>query len=82
MINHREKQLSLRVEPDKAQKSGNGQSTKTLSGGEKSFSSICLLLSIWESMGAPLRCLDEFDVFMDNVNRAVSTKMLVSKFIT
>lgn len=78
MINHREKQLSLRVEPDKAQKNGNGQSTKTLSGGEKSFSSICLLLSIWESMGAPLRCLDEFDVFMDNVNRAVSTRMLVS----
>ncbi|OIW26833.1 P-loop containing nucleoside triphosphate hydrolase protein [Coniochaeta ligniaria NRRL 30616] len=78
MINHREKQLSLRVEPDKAQKNGSGQSTKTLSGGEKSFSSICLLLSIWESMGAPLRCLDEFDVFMDNVNRAVSTKMLMT----
>lgn len=79
MINHREKQLSLRVEPEKTEKSGSGRSTKTLSGGEKSFSSICLLLSIWESMGAPLRCLDEFDVFMDNVNRAVSTKMLVSE---
>ncbi|KAB5518749.1 P-loop containing nucleoside triphosphate hydrolase protein [Coniochaeta sp. 2T2.1] len=78
MINHKEKQLSLRVEPDKTQKNSNGQSTKTLSGGEKSFSSICLLLSIWESMGAPLRCLDEFDVFMDNVNRAVSTKMLMT----
>lgn len=78
MINHRAKQLSLRVEPEKTEKSGQGRNTKTLSGGEKSFSSICLLLSIWESMGAPLRCLDEFDVFMDNVNRAVSTKMLVS----
>jgi len=77
MINHREKLLSLRVEPEKMEKSGQGRNTKTLSGGEKSFSSICLLLSIWESMGAPLRCLDEFDVFMDNVNRAVSTKMLV-----
>lgn len=81
MINHRGKQLSLRVEPEKTEKSGQGRNTKTLSGGEKSFSSICLLLSIWESMGAPLRCLDEFDVFMDNVNRAVSTKMLVSTLI-
>jgi chromosome segregation ATPase len=78
LINHREKLLSLRVEPEKTEKSGQGRNTKTLSGGEKSFSSICLLLSIWEAMGAPLRCLDEFDVFMDNVNRAVSTKMLVS----
>lgn len=80
MINHSGKQLSLRVEPEKTEKSGQGRNTKTLSGGEKSFSSICLLLSIWESMGAPLRCLDEFDVFMDNVNRAVSTKMLVSTY--
>ncbi|CRK22251.1 hypothetical protein BN1723_012635 [Verticillium longisporum] len=42
-----------------------------------SFSSICMLLAIWEAMGSPLRCLDEFDVFMDNVNRTISTKMLI-----
>jgi chromosome segregation ATPase len=58
--------------------SSKGRNTKTLSGGEKSFSSICLLLALWEAMGSPLRCLDEFDVFMDNVNRDVSTKMIVS----
>lgn len=28
-----------------------------LSGGEKSFSTICLLLSLWESIGCPIRCL-------------------------
>jgi len=77
-IDHKDKKLDVHVEPDETTKSGKGRTTKTLSGGEKSFSSICLLLSLWEAMGAPLRCLDEFDVFMDDVNRDVSTKMIVS----
>lgn len=51
--------------------------TKSLSGGEKSFSTICLLLSLWEAINCPIRCLDEFDVFMDSANRATSTKMIV-----
>ncbi|KAK2770859.1 DNA repair protein [Colletotrichum kahawae] len=76
-IDHPQKRLSLFVEPDETKKATGGRSTKTLSGGEKSFSSICMLLAIWEAMGSPLRCLDEFDVFMDNVNRTISTKMLI-----
>ncbi|EQB46983.1 hypothetical protein CGLO_13927 [Colletotrichum gloeosporioides Cg-14] len=76
-IDHPQKRLSLFVEPDETKKGTGGRSTKTLSGGEKSFSSICMLLAIWEAMGSPLRCLDEFDVFMDNVNRTISTKMLI-----
>jgi len=78
LLDHESKSLDLQVEPDRTEKRAAGRSTKTLSGGEKSFSSICLLLAIWEAMGSPLRCLDEFDVFMDNVNRAISTNMLVS----
>jgi hypothetical protein len=54
--------------------SGN-RGPKTLSGGEKSFSTICLLLSLWEAMGSPIRCLDElyaalfklFGQFPDNL---------------
>ena len=78
LIDHKAKKLDVHVEPDETTKSGKGRQTKTLSGGEKSFSSICLLLALWEAMGSPLRCLDEYDVFMDDVNRDVSTRMIVS----
>jgi chromosome segregation ATPase len=77
ILDHEAHTLEVQVEPDKTRKNAAARNTKTLSGGEKSFSSICLLLAIWEAMGSPLRCLDEFDVFMDNVNRAISTNMLV-----
>ncbi|TQN69120.1 Structural maintenance of chromosomes protein 6, partial [Colletotrichum shisoi] len=77
-IDHPQRRLQLFVEPDETRKGTGGRSTKTLSGGEKSFSSICMLLAFWEAMGSPLRCLDEFDVFMDNVNRTISTNMLIT----
>lgn len=68
-----------------------GPDMKSLSGGEKSFSTICLLLALWEHMQVPFRALDEFgishdltisfraDVFMDAVNRKVSME-LITKF--
>jgi chromosome segregation ATPase len=49
----------VKVEPDITRKQDTGRETRTLSGGEKSFSTICLLLSLWDAMGSPIRCLDE-----------------------
>ncbi|KAF2084517.1 dna repair protein rad18 [Saccharata proteae CBS 121410] len=76
-IDSKSKQLDISVEPDMTTRGGEGRQTKTLSGGEKSFSTVCLLLSLWDAMGAPTRCLDEFDVFMDSVNRDISMKMII-----
>lgn len=51
---------------------------KQLSGGEKSYSTACFLFSLWQAMGSPMRCLDEFDVYMDPVNRSFILELLVS----
>lgn len=55
----------------------NSKDPRALSGGETSFATICLLLSIWECVACPLRCLDEFDVFMDAHNRKLAMSLLV-----
>ncbi|USW59391.1 Putative P-loop containing nucleoside triphosphate hydrolase [Septoria linicola] len=77
LLDHAGKELDIHVEPDMTKNSDSGRQAKTLSGGEKSFSTICLLLSIWEAMGSPIRCLDEFDVYMDSVNRAQSMGLMI-----
>lgn len=49
----------------------------TYSGGEKSFTTVCLLLSLWDAMPSPIRCMDEFDVYMDEINRTISMELLM-----
>ncbi|OBZ68963.1 hypothetical protein A0H81_11069 [Grifola frondosa] len=70
-------QLKVQTDDQTATQNSREKDPRSLSGGEKSFSTICLLLSLWESIGCPIRCLDEFDVFMDAVNRRISMKMMI-----
>lgn len=80
-FDHNAQTLKLRVQTGDTDTS-HDKDPKVLSGGEKSFATICLLLSLWEAIGCPIRCLDEFDVFMDAVNRQVSMKMIVRGIMT
>jgi len=50
---------------------------QSLSGGEKSYAQMCLIASLWENMNPPFRALDEWDVFLDNINRKQISKTLL-----
>lgn len=79
IFKHDAETLELKVQTDEqaATQGSREKDPRSLSGGEKSYSTICLLLSLWEAIGCPLRCLDEFDVFMDAVNRRVAMNMMI-----
>ncbi|XP_041357126.1 structural maintenance of chromosomes protein 6-like isoform X2 [Gigantopelta aegis] len=75
-FNHSKGTLEMSVQPTKS--AGDGpKDLKSLSGGERSFSTVCFILALWDAMESPFRCLDEFDVFMDMVNRRISMDMMM-----
>uniref|UniRef100_A0A2K5ZJ05 Structural maintenance of chromosomes protein 6 n=1 Tax=Mandrillus leucophaeus TaxID=9568 RepID=A0A2K5ZJ05_MANLE len=53
------------------------QFRRALSGGERSFSTVCFILSLWSIAESPFRCLDEFDVYMDMVNRRIAMDLIL-----
>ncbi|EIE85364.1 hypothetical protein RO3G_10074 [Rhizopus delemar RA 99-880] len=78
-FNHKLKKLDIRVATgDQYSKGTRQKDSRSLSGGEKSYSQISLLLSLWQSISSPIICLDEFDVFMDAVNRKQTMNMIMN----
>jgi chromosome segregation ATPase len=53
-------------QPAKRGRASGATDIRSLSGGERSFTTICFILSLWEATESPFRILDEFDVFMVN----------------
>lgn len=76
-IDHERKIMTIKCAPKTKGGASAQRDTRSLSGGEKSFSQIALLLSVWSVMSCNIRGLDEFDVFMDEVNRKVSMKLMI-----
>lgn len=69
--------LEFDVKPPHSDQASSAGGIHTLSGGEKSFSQIGFLVSLAESMSMPIRCLDEFDIYMDAETRTTALKELL-----
>lgn len=80
-FDHKTHTLTIVVNPDSNSDAAAldiNRDIRTLSGGEKSYSSVSLILALWNAMNPPFRVLDEFDVFMDAVNRRVSLENIIN----
>ncbi|KAI9526947.1 hypothetical protein NQZ68_034617 [Dissostichus eleginoides] len=77
IFDHNNETLSISVMPPGREDEGVVSDMRSLSGGERSFSTVCFMLSLWEITESPFRCLDEFDVYMDMHNRRISLDLLL-----
>jgi chromosome segregation ATPase len=77
-FDHKNQVLDLIVNPntrDTERQDTSGASV--LSGGERSVTTIAFMMAIGEQVECPFRAIDEFDVFMDSLNRQTSMDLLL-----
>eukprot|EP00941_MAST-03F_sp_MAST-3F-sp1_P002344 g2344.t1 len=82
-FDHSKNELSIKVSMNANQereqiKASQVNDTRQLSGGERSYLTMSLLLALGESVECPFRIMDEFDVFMDASNRNLSIGAIVN----
>lgn len=73
------KKLNLIVIPQSGSQSITN--VTNLSGGERSFSTVAFLYALWRCMNFPFYFLDEFDVYMDKLNRTKVIKVLLDQAV-
>lgn len=78
-INHSSKEVNLAVKMDSTNEIAQSQvsNIRVLSGGEKSFVTLSLIMATAHIVESPFFIMDEFDVFMDEANRVVSLHTII-----
>jgi chromosome segregation ATPase len=76
-VDYKNKVLSVELTMPQDASRDTVRDTRGLSGGERSFSTLCFTLALHGMTEAPFRAMDEFDVFMDAVSRKISLDTLI-----
>lgn len=76
-VDYEQRTLAVEVRMPQDASRKNVRDTRGLSGGERSFSTLCFAMALHNMTEAPFRAMDEFDVFMDAVSRKISLDTLV-----
>jgi chromosome segregation ATPase len=71
-LDHKNKKLTMEVKKNDGDLASQACKLSMLSGGERSYTQSAFLLALWKAIECPFRVLDEFDVFMDKVNRVTT----------
>ncbi len=69
--------LNISVQKDNKDETTTSRNVKELSGGERSYTTLALLIALGESIECPFRVMDEFDIFMDAVARKTALDLLI-----
>eukprot|EP00611_Tribonema_gayanum_P020504 TRINITY_DN3754_c0_g3_i3.p1 TRINITY_DN3754_c0_g3~~TRINITY_DN3754_c0_g3_i3.p1 ORF type:complete len:1163 (-),score=551.53 TRINITY_DN3754_c0_g3_i3:437-3868(-) len=71
------KTLSLEIQQSNLDEMSQSSNVRNMSGGERSYATLALLLALGKSHESPFRVMDEFDVFMDAQSRQAAMRQLV-----
>jgi chromosome segregation ATPase len=77
VFNDKLETLELVVQKDSADANSQQKDVNALSGGERSYTTIALLMALGESLETPFRIMDEFDIFLDPANRTIVLEQLI-----
>lgn len=75
-LDNANKTLNIKVSHLKGGEVGEALPLSSLSGGERSKTLVCLMIASWEYMAPPFRCLDEWDVYLDERSRSAIEEVL------
>ncbi|CAM9144224.1 unnamed protein product, partial [Hapterophycus canaliculatus] len=73
-FDHDKKTLGLTYQRKSDDNASQSTDIRQLSGGERSFATLALLMALGTCHDCPFRVMDEFDVFMDAASRNVAIK--------
>lgn len=75
-FNDEDRTLKLIAMTDVKDETSQAQDVRNLSGGERSYTTLSLLMSLGHAIDCPFRLMDEYDVFLDEVTRSRTLTLL------